>query len=140
MSNGRDTVAFPWQGPVIPAFKEFLVSNTPKIGANLKFEHRWCKRRLGVDVRNWVWDTVTNAHILDNRRGVTSVKFQAFVLLGAESYDSQMKAYMNSQGSNSPNRLKSAPLDKLLLYCGKDSLLEYEIFRIQSKQLGMKSC
>ena len=140
LSDGDRAVAFPWAGPVVPAMKQFLTSDTPKVGANVKFEDRWCRRVLGVGVRNWAWDTVVNAHLIDHRKQITSVKFQSFVLLGAGSYDDQLKAHMNSENNNSPNSLRGVSLDKLLLYCGKDALFESLIAEAQAERLGIPLC
>lgn len=138
LSNGVHTVAFPWLGKVIPAMKRFLRSPVPKIGANIKFEHRWTKAILGVDIQNWVWDVVQAAHILDNREGVTGVKFQASALLGISPYDLGVKQYLDADNSRAENRIKECDTIPLLEYCGLDALVEYKIAEIQSRQLGIK--
>src|SRR5207253_8394974 len=52
----------------------FLTSDIPKIGFSLKYEHRFIKKKLGIDVNNWVHDGMIAAHILDNRRGVSGLE------------------------------------------------------------------
>ncbi len=141
-SDGETTVAYPWVGEAVQATRDFLRSPVPKIAANAKFEHRWTLAKLGCKVRNWVFDTMVAAHVLDNRPGITGLKFQSFVLLGQESYDDRVKPWMKSQGGgNAPNRLPEAVreggLNGLLLYNGLDALLEWEIAQIQSKKLGI---
>ncbi len=136
LSDGKRTISFPWYGKVVEAMKSWLTSPTPKVGANSKFESRWCLAKLGAEPKNWVWDTVVNAHILDGRRGITGVKFQSFALLGADSYEEGLKAYMQAETSNTENTLRHVNLDKLLLYCGKDALFELQIAKIQARQLG----
>lgn len=139
VSDGRDTVAFPWHGQAIIAMKGLLRSNAPKISANLKFEDRWSSRLLGVRVKNWAWDTVVNAHIIDNRPAISGLKFQSFALLGQEDYDHHIAPYRKSkgQGGNSPNRLREVEMGLLLRYCGLDSLLEVKVAKIQARQLGI---
>ncbi len=142
-SDGETTIAYPWVGEAVQATRDFLRSPVPKIAQNLKFEHRWSIAQLGCKVRNWVFDTMVAAHVLDNRQGVAGLKFQAFVLLGQESYDDRVKPYLKSQGGgNSPNKLpevvREGGLNGLLLYCGLDSLLEWEIAQIQAEKLGIR--
>ncbi len=135
--NGDWTIAFPWTGPVIPAFGRFLRSKIKKIASNFKFEDRWSRRFFGRPVRNWWWCTMTGGHVHDNRRGITGIKFQSFVWLGADSYDDHIKPLLRSQGDSKINRvIKEIELRDLLLYNGLDSLLEYHTAFAQRKALG----
>lgn len=138
VSDGETSIAYPWHGAVIEATKELITSNTPKIGFNDKYEARWMKKHLGVWVKNVIWDGMLAAHVLDNRPGTKSLKFQAFALLGEESYDDFVKPYFKSTGTNEPNRIADVPLPTLLKYCAMDSLLEVRVARVQAKKLGVK--
>ncbi len=138
LSDGKKTIAYPWVGEAIPASLEFLASGVGKVASNMKFEQRVSLARIGRRIKNWVWDTMVAAHVLDNRAEITSIKFQSFVLLGQEDYDSHVKPYMRSKGSNEPNRLKEANLGRVLVYNGLDSLLESKVAQIQAKQLGIE--
>jgi uracil-DNA glycosylase family 4 len=131
LSDGKVAITFPWAGSAIESMKEILQSDIPKIGANIKYETRWIRRKLKIEVNNWHWDTMLAMHVLDNRRGITGLKFQAFMYLGAPSYDDQLKPYMRSEDSNSPNRLREVSVEKLYLYCGLDSLYTHKIAQIQ---------
>ncbi len=137
VSDGMTTIAYPWHGKAITATEELLCSDVPKYGWNDKFEHRWIRSRLGFNVRNWQWDGMLAAHAIDSRRGTKSLKFQAFVHLGQEDYDSDIKPYLHSSNSNTPNRIREVSLDKLLLYNGLDSLLTYKLAEMQMKQVGV---
>lgn len=136
--RGKRTIAFPWHGPVVKAMKRFLKSDVPKIAANMKFEHRWTKARLGVEVNNWVWDTVLSAHHLDNRQSITSIKFQAYVRLGWPLYDSHIEKFLDADRGNQPNKIRKLAIDSLLLYNGLDSLLEYEVAIDQMEEAGFR--
>ncbi|MDE2095781.1 MAG: hypothetical protein KGL39_00870 [Patescibacteria group bacterium] len=138
MSNGKTTISFPWLGESVSATLKFVKSRTPKIGWNQKYETRWLLARYGVLIENWVWDGMLGAHILDSRKGITSLKFQAFVRLGQDGYDAYVKPYMKSSNSNSANRIRELSLESLLVYGGQDALLEYKVGMIQAKQLGVK--
>lgn len=136
--NGLETIAFPWHGRVIPAMQRLLSdSNVGKVASNMKFEDRWTRRILRVPVRNWLWDTMLAAHMLDCRRGITSIKFLSFVHLGQPRYDTAIEPYLESKdkGGNTPNRIKEIPLNKLLVYNGLDSLLEYAVAFPQSRNM-----
>ena len=137
ISDGKHTVAYPWAGEAIAATGELLKSSIPKIAANLKFEECWTKKVFGHEVRNWQWDTMQAAHVLNNERGITSVKFQAFVRLGVGDYDSHISSYLKSSSSNVPNRIKELDLSSLLLYNGMDALLEYRIAQDQMREMGI---
>lgn len=136
--DGEMSYAFPWHASVVYWMKELLVSQVPKIASNAKFEERWTRKVFGHGVRNWAWDTMLAAHIFDNRPGITSIKFQAFVTLGVDSWDDTVKPFFTSKGSNEPNRIREVALPKLLEYCAMDSLMEWHVAQIQAKKLGVK--
>lgn len=141
ISNGERTIAYPWHGEAISASLEMVRSPLPKIASNIKFEERWTKAQLKTRVRNWWWDTMLAAHWMDNRAGITSIKFQAFVLLGTPSYDDSIKAFLKGKGAsaNSENRIKEAYLGDLLKYCGMDSLVEYQVAMKQRELMGVEN-
>lgn len=136
ISDGRTSMAFPWAGPAIPAMKELLLSQLPKIAANMRFEHRWVWRHLGIQVRNWQWDTLLGAHWRDCQHGLCGLKFQAFVRLGVPDYASHLDALMKGIDSNSPNQLHRADPHDLMLYNGLDAL--YEVLVAKHQQEGKK--
>jgi uracil-DNA glycosylase family 4 len=140
MSDGETTIAFPWLGEVIPAMKEFLTSSTPKISHNQRFENGWSEVHLGVKVRNWAFDTMAQAHVIDGRPGIVGLKFQAYAYLGQPDYDSAVKPYLDSRqkGGNAPNRIKMVDFKTLASYCGGDSLLTWLLADKQRKQLGVE--
>ena len=121
-------------------FKQILTS--PKIGkiaSNLKMEDNWTNELLGIPVVNWVWDTMLAAHVLDNRKGVTGLKFQAYVQFGVIDYASHLDNYLHSKkedGANAFNKIDDAPHHDLLLYGGMDSMLEFRLAKKQMEELG----
>jgi uracil-DNA glycosylase family 4 len=130
LSDGRTTFAFPWRGKrVIAAFKEFILSPAPKIASNMKFEEIWTWSAFGHGVNNWYVDTMQKAHVQDCRPKITSIKFQAFVHLGAEE---EVRPFLESKKGQKINRiLEEVDLDQLLLYNAMDSLLEWLVARKQ---------
>ena len=134
--KGKKTIAYPWKGEAIDATDQLLKTSMPKIASNIKFEDRWTRTMLGHTVKNWWWDTMIAAHVLNYTRDVTGLKFQAFVLLGAEPYDEHIKPLLKSVGKSRFNRIQDIDLKDLLLYNGLDSLLEYKVAMEQMKQFG----
>jgi len=131
--RGKKTIAFPWQDEVKHSMDQLLKSSMPKIASNIKFEDRWTRTMMGHPVKNWWWDTMIAAHVLDNTPKVTSIKFQSFVLLGAESYDDHITPFLKSTKNSRFNRIHEIDLKDLLLYNGLDSLLEYKVAMKQMK-------
>lgn len=138
LSDGRTTISYPWCGNAIEATARFLQSNVPKIGWNIKFELRWAWAKVCDEVNNLVWDGMLATHILDNRKDICSLKFQAFVQLGFGVYDDKVKPFLSAPTSNSKNRIWEADRQEALLYNGLDSLLEWKIAKIQAKKIGIK--
>lgn len=129
------TIAYPWHGAAIDATSELLRSDIPKRAYNAKFEERWTQAILGHGVNNWETDGMLLAHVLDNRSGITGLKFQAFVRLGQPPYDEHIKPYLEGVGGNGKNRIHECNLPDLLLYCGMDSILEYHVVAKMKKEL-----
>lgn len=136
--KGARAIVYPWTRATSKATSKLLRSRVPKVAQNLKYENRWSKAILGHGVRNWKWDTMQAAHILDNRRGITGLKFQSFVLLGQESYDDHIKPFLESEKPGEENTIKQAPLDQVLTYCGLDSILTLEIAIKQMEEMKME--
>lgn len=135
ISTGNLTFAYLWDGAAIDATKNLLESDNPKIGFNAKFEHRWIKTKLGIDVKNWVWDGMLAAHLLDNRRGICSLKITSFLLLGQEPYDEIISPYFKSETPDGKNRIHEIDTKTLLIYNSMDALLTYLIAKKQRKEM-----
>lgn len=138
VSDGATSVSFPWHGAARKAVKELLLSDVPKVGWNCKFEEKWTRRDLGVRVNNWALDGMLAAHVVDNRQGTKSLKFQAFARLGQDSYDDHIKPYLSAETGNDRNRVAELSLDKLLHYCGLDALLEAKLGQLLAPQVGVE--
>lgn len=136
--NGDDTFALLIKNEeTLRALSPVLRSpRTKKVGSNIKFEERWTRAKLGHGVTGWFHDTMLAAHCLDNRKGVTSVKFQAFLYRGVPDYDRFVEPYMveNEAGFN---KLATMDPKDLLNYNGLDSLLEYMVTEEQRKDMGL---
>lgn len=115
-----------------------------KIAANMKFEHAWSLVRLKTEVQNWFWDTMLASHLMDNRPGITGLKFQTYVRFGVVDYASDVAPFLKAKNESSANALNeidrlietSSGRDKLLEYCGKDAVFEYRLALLQMEELG----
>ena len=135
VSDGKRTYAYPWVDDAILATSKLLKSQLPKIASNLKFEERWTRHFLGHRVRNWDWDTMLAAHVLNHTQGITGLKFQSFVQLGQAPYDKHIEPYIKTSKGQCINRIEEIPLKDLLVYNGMDSLLAYEVAVIQKREV-----
>lgn len=155
--RGERTIAFPFTGPAMFDFIKLLESDCPKISHNLKFEDRWTSGNihnkwvkseddkghhepdpLHPTVKNWAWDSMVNAHLADNRRGITALDFQAFIHFGQTPWGLHISPFLHAEGSYEPNKIDQVDLSDLLLYNGLDSLLAYMITQKQRKMFGFK--
>ena len=122
-------------------FIHFLQSNIGKIASNMKYEDTWTKVRLRTDVNNWIWDTMIAAHVLDNRSGITGLKFQTYINFGVIDYSSEISPYLHSteqKNGNAMNQIlklteQSTGMNKLLEYCAWDSIWEHRLAMKQMK-------
>lgn len=114
-----------------------------KIAANMKYEDTWLDTLCKIDVQGWIWDTVLAAHILDNRVGVCSLKFQTYVNFGVADYSTEVAPFLTTQeeDANAINSIEKLletkeGKEKLYKYCGLDSLFTYRLAFTQMRQFG----
>ncbi len=134
--EGEDTFAVPIDPSSYRTLSKILqTKKLKKIAANAKFEQRWTLAKLGHKVEGWWWDTMIASHILDNRRGITSLKFQAYAYFGIGDYDSHIAPFLKSKDNSDFNRVEEADQRDLLLYNGLDAILEYKVAMRQRELL-----
>ena len=135
MSSGK------YEGVAFPLFedKEFrdmlqrtLLRNNSiyKVAHNLKFEDTWARVILGYPIKNWLHDTMIGAHILDNRKGICSLKFQVYVNYGMV-YGKEIEPFLKAKGANEINKIDKAPLKQLLNYCAMDAYFTRKLYHDQ---------
>ena len=138
--DGDSATTFPFYPDIKkPWVKILRDKDIGKAAHNMKFEDTWSYFILGTRVRNWVWDSMIAAHVLDNRTKVCSLKFQSYVNFGLLDYDSYISKYLESGGkkasANDFNWVRKANRMKLLVYNGMDSMLEHRLASIQMKAI-----
>lgn len=136
MDNETVSFAFPIDRTNKQAVREYLSNpDKKKIGCNIKFEDTWAKTALNVKVRGWILDIMLTQHIFDNRDGVTSLKFQAFVSTG-HIWSDTTSPFLKAEDSNALNRIMECNMKELLKYNAIDSWHTYRIGMKQLKELG----
>lgn len=126
--------------------KKILAKNIPKTAHNIQFEDQWSYFQLGVRPANWKWCSMNAAHILDNRRGITGLKFQTYVNFGVPDYDSEISTFLqsnsNKDGAYSENKVmnvfKLGGEKSLLKYNALDSIYGLKLTLKQMKEVGIK--
>lgn len=151
--NEDKTISFPITDVILNALMLPLSDPLlPKAAQNMKFEDAWANthvffdsQRNGSCVRGWKWDSMIGANILDNRKGVSGLKFQAYVNDGIIDYSSHLDKYMDaddgedSKDANAINKLAQAPASEVLLYGGIDALLGRRYSLIQMQKINADS-
>lgn len=131
------------QQPIIELLEN---PNVGKIGHNIKYEHSWTFNCLrGTTVQNWICDTMLKAHLLDNRTGTTSLKFQVYTTFGIVDYASEVTPFLgclsteSEKGANGINQLKTfvknpENTQKMLKYCAYDAIYTFRLSLVQDKK------
>lgn len=138
--NGDYSMAFPFAPKDANFIREIrrILTDTriEKIASNAKYEDRWTRTKIGVEVYPWKVDTMLMAHLLDCRPGITGLKFQSFVQLGQPIYDGKVDAYLKSKdsGGYAINQIHKIPYSDLLEYNGMDSMMSYLVGTKQMEQ------
>lgn len=109
-----------------------------KTAHNMKFEQTWTLNILGYSVFPWAWCSMQGAHVIDNRPGITGLKFQTYINFGMMGYDYTITPYLRTEekSANAINNVFSAPKSELLLYCGIDSVVQYRLALKQMQEVG----
>lgn len=149
LSDGLFSFAFPFfdNEEFRWLFKDIMVNpKIKKIAHNAKFEMLWYKVRGAFNNKesewpvNVYWDTMLGAHIFHNQKK-TNLKYLTYVKLGIAGYDEDIDKFLVSLddkefGANSFNRIKEAPIGKLLFYNALDSLFTYKLYEYQKSNLS----
>lgn len=107
-----------------------------KVVHNMQFEHTWSKYVVGQTMNGITWDTMLGAHLLDNRQGITSLKFQAFIRWGIADYDKEIKEFLIPDSRTGFNNVFKIPVDKLLEYNALDVVYTMALYREQQLELS----
>lgn len=110
--------------------KVLIREDIKKIAHNIKFEDKWSRVVFGTPVKGWIWDTMISQHVLDNRKKVTGLKFQAYVRYGIKDYDSEIKLYIKGLHGG----MSKETLQKVMKYNAMDALFTYKLYNDQKNE------
>lgn len=131
-------------------FKQLMTCpQIKKAAQNLKYEDTWTNVICKHEIFPWFFDTKTTMHILDNRPKITGLKIRTYMDFGITGYDDDIHPYISAErdeeemyGKNGFNRMeelfKESP-EKVLLYCGFDSMYEFREYEKQLIELEKNS-
>lgn len=144
----NDTLVYAFMMPPSRAqrkpFTDLLENpNIGKMAHNMKYEHAWTLNRLKIEVQNWQWDSMYAAHIIDNRSGITNLKFQTYMNFGMIIKDEDVGKfiYKKQDSGNGFNLIfdlleEEGGEEKLLRHVALDSHYEYQLAKLQMEQLN----
>jgi len=133
-----ETVVFPFTHEnTRVAWCQFLAHPIYKIGANIKFEHRWSVVYFKQPVAHWFHDVTIVAHIFDCNKGTAGLKYLSHVFCGVCGYDKSVEAFIESKEEYGENRLAThVPLNDLLTYNAVDAIMTLRVARKQHQLLN----
>lgn len=110
-----------------------------KVIQNLMFEYLWTLVCLDTKIQNCVACTMQSSHVLDHRKGISALKFQAYVRTGLIDFSSDITPYLEGineeeLGANAFNRIYDAPAQKVMEYCATDCIVTYRLWRLQQEE------
>jgi hypothetical protein len=116
----------------------------PKVAHNIKMEQQWASVVMNAPIANWLWCSMTAAHLEDNRGGeeeawVISLEFQAAARLGVFGFKSETDEYLSDtgdekHGANTFNRIHDCPPLLLLRRNGMDALVTLRLSLLQMQE------
>jgi len=111
-----------------------------KTAHNMKYEQTWTEYIFGVKIQNWAWDTMLAAHTLNNKPGITGLKFQTYTNFGIADYSSEVSPYLQAKDTNSLNKIKelmstNEGKEKVMRYCAYDTIYQFRLMKLQTKQI-----
>ena len=136
-------VAWDWKLTPVSLYRKIMKDpSIRKIAANMKMEDHWTAvAGRKMEVNGWLFDTMNAAHIEDQRKGITGLKFDVYKRYGVVDYDSTIHHYLVSDskefGANGLNRVFEAPQGELRLYNAKDAFYTYHLAIDQMKEMGI---
>lgn len=135
IANGMETVAFPWDITLRPAFEAWLTSPGAKVAHNLAFEQEWIAAVLGSKVLRRMdgEDTQAQAYVLDERKGGHNLDFLCRLHFGLELKELSLVNRQNVAGTT---------LLTLLRYNALDAKFTYKLWREQAlliRDAGLQS-
>jgi len=115
---------------------EFLPNpKIEKIIQNVKFERNCTRWVFNCEINN-TQDPMIASHVIDERRGTTSLDFQNLTRFGIPPYSDTIKSFLIKKNKDDKvNRIRQAPHDDMILYAGLDVITTYNQWLLIEKIL-----
>lgn len=117
--------------------KALLTSNKKKVAQNIKHEDQAARYLLGVETKNWSFDTMLSAHTLDPVSGITGLKAQTYLNYGIPDYSDGISSFLRG-GVKQKNSIDKLPYTEVATYCGQDSLFTKALAKKHRKLLAKR--
>lgn len=106
-----------------------------KIIQNVKFERNVSRWAFNAEIVN-TKDPMIASHVIDERRGTTSLDFQNLVRFGIPPYSDTVKSFLQKKNKDDKiNRIRQAPYDDMILYAGLDVITTYNQWSVIEKEI-----
>ena len=106
-----------------------------KLIQNVKFERNCSRWVFGAEIVN-TQDPMIASHVIDERRGTTSLDFQNLTRFGIPPYSETVKSFMQKKNKDDKvNRIREAPYYDLIIYAGLDVITTYNQWKVIEKYL-----
>jgi uracil-DNA glycosylase family 4 len=112
----------------IKSFMKSLLENHSihKIIQNDKFEELCSRYKFNIKRINNSDCPMLATHVIDERRGCTSLDFQNITRFGIPPYSDTIKSYLQKKNKDDKqNHIREAPYDDLIQYAGLDVITTY---------------
>jgi uracil-DNA glycosylase family 4 len=129
--------AWKWNKSILWDFMERFLPNPSieKIIQNVKFERNCSRWVFDTEIVN-TQDPMIASHVIDERRGTTSLDFQNLTRFGIPPYSDTVKSFlMKKDKDEKQNRIREAPYDDMILYAGLDVITTYNQWLLIEKIL-----
>jgi uracil-DNA glycosylase family 4 len=110
--------------------------NILKVIQNSKFEDLGSRYIFKIKQIENTFCTMLATHVIDERRGCTSLDFQNLMRFGIPPYSETVKAFlMKKEKDDKCNRIRHAPHDDLILYAGLDVITTFNNYLVLTNEI-----
>ena len=122
----------------IKKFMKWLLENKSihKIIQNDKFEELCSRYAFNIKRIQNSDCPMLATHVIDERRGCTSLDFQNLTRFGIPPYSDTVKSFlMKKEKDDKVNRIREAPYDDMIVYAGLDVITTYCNWKVLEKMM-----
>ncbi len=121
---------------IINRFMFTILTNpdVEKIIQNAKFEENCSRWYFDIKKIYNANDPMIATHVIDERRGCTSLDFQNLTRFGIPPYSDTVKSYLQKRNKDDKvNRIRQAPYEDMITYAGLDVITTYNNWELIRK-------